>query len=62
MEQQASTLAVKTVYTAGYEGESIDTFFEKLLEAGIQRLLDVLQPSLNLLPHLRVASRKLVRN
>jgi uncharacterized protein (DUF488 family) len=41
MEQQASTLAVKTVYTAGYEGESVDTFFEKLLEAGIQRLLDV---------------------
>ncbi len=41
MAQQVSTRAVKTVYTAGYEGESIDTFFEKLLEAGIQRLLDV---------------------
>ena len=41
MAQHASNQAVKTVYTAGYEGESIDTFFEKLLEAGIQRLVDV---------------------
>lgn len=41
MAQHASNQAVKTVYTAGYEGESIDTFFEKLLEAGVQRLVDV---------------------
>ncbi len=41
MGQHVSTRTVKTVYTAGYEGESIDTFFEKLLEAGIQRLVDV---------------------
>jgi len=41
MAQHASNQAVKTVYTAGYEGESIDTFFEKLLKAGVQRLVDV---------------------
>ncbi len=41
MGQHLPTRPVKAVYTAGYEGESIDTFFEKLLEAGIQRLLDV---------------------
>ena len=29
------------VYTAGYEGESIDQFFKKLLRAGMQRVLDV---------------------
>jgi uncharacterized protein (DUF488 family) len=31
----------KAVYTAGYEGESIDAFFAKLLKAGIERLIDV---------------------
>jgi len=29
------------IYTAGYEGESIDQFFKKLLRAGMQRVLDV---------------------
>ncbi len=29
------------VYTAGYEGESVDQFFKKLLRAGMQRVLDV---------------------
>lgn len=33
--------ARKAVYTAGYEGESIDTFLAKLLRAGIERLIDV---------------------
>ena len=41
MIRQASKSKVRTVYTAGYEGESIDVFFQKLLEAGIERLLDV---------------------
>ena len=29
------------VYTAGYEGRSVDAFFNSLLEAGIQAILDV---------------------
>lgn len=29
------------VYTAGYEGESIDLFLQKLLRAGIRRIIDV---------------------
>ncbi len=31
----------QTVYTAGYEGESIDRFLQKLLKAGIEQILDV---------------------
>lgn len=33
--------AKKGVYTAGYEGESIDQFLGKLLKAGIKRIVDV---------------------
>jgi len=29
------------VYTAGYEGESVDCFFQKLLKARVERILDV---------------------
>lgn len=29
------------VFTAGYEGESIEAFFQKLLKAGIERVVDV---------------------
>ena len=31
----------RAVYTAGYEGESIDRFLQKLLKAGIEQILDV---------------------
>jgi uncharacterized protein (DUF488 family) len=31
----------RTVFTAGYEGESIDQFLEKLAKAGIRRVIDV---------------------
>ncbi len=31
----------KAVYTSGYEGRSVDLFFQKLLKKGIQRLIDV---------------------
>jgi len=33
--------AKTTVYTAGYEGKSVDRFFQELLGKGIQRVLDV---------------------
>lgn len=29
------------LYTAGYEGQSVDGFFSKLVSAGVKRLLDV---------------------
>lgn len=31
----------KAVYTAGYEGNSIDYFMQKLLRAGVKRIIDV---------------------
>ncbi len=31
----------KTIYTCGYEGKSIDLFFQGLLRAGIERVVDV---------------------
>jgi len=37
----ATRSAQTAVYTAGYEGRSIDKFFNRLLETGIVRLLDV---------------------
>jgi len=33
--------APTAVYTAGYEGESVDFFFQKLIRAGVQRIIDV---------------------
>ena len=33
--------ACPAVYTAGYEGESVDAFLNKLIVAGIERILDV---------------------
>lgn len=33
--------AALAVYTAGYEGESVDAFLHKLVSAGIERILDV---------------------
>lgn len=36
-----STRTKRAVYTAGYEGESIDRFLQKLLKASIERILDV---------------------
>ena len=35
------TKAPLAVYTAGYEGESIDHFLNRLLQGGIERLIDV---------------------
>jgi uncharacterized protein (DUF488 family) len=40
MIRQASNSKAKTLYTADDEGESVDVFFQKLVEAGIKRLLD----------------------
>jgi len=34
-------LAKKAIYTAGYEGESITAFLQKLVAAGVERILDV---------------------
>lgn len=36
-----SSSPINAVYTAGYEGRSIDSFLKELLSAGIQRLIDV---------------------
>jgi uncharacterized protein YwgA len=36
-----STLAVPAVYTIGYEDRSVDGFLDKLLKAGISRIIDV---------------------
>ena len=41
MGQRITSPQVKAIYTVGYEGDSVSVFFQKLLEAGIERLLDV---------------------
>ena len=41
MTTQSCTSGTQTLYTAGYEGESVDEFFGKLVSAGVERLLDV---------------------
>ena len=41
MIQQTSTSKVKTVYTAGYEGKTVEVLLQELLAAGIECLLDV---------------------
>lgn len=38
---RSSSKAVPAAYTAGYEGQSIETFLRRLLKAGIERILDV---------------------
>jgi hypothetical protein len=38
---RANHKARPAVFTAGYEGESIEAFFQKLLKAGIERVVDV---------------------
>jgi len=35
------TYAHEAIYTAGYEGETIDTFLKKLLSKGIKQIIDV---------------------
>lgn len=39
--EPARPVAVPAVYTAGYEGHSVDSFFNHLLEEGIQAIVDV---------------------
>jgi hypothetical protein len=33
--------APKAVYTVGYEGKSVDLFFDGLLQSGVLQILDV---------------------